>query len=263
MTRLIEPYQIRDRMISFSGIDVDPEEIIYFLRKSISLRDICQKIFYQRVIEQAAQERGVVVTADAIQAEADCLRRQKRLERASDTLAWLDEQMITAEDWEAGIRDRLLAQALAERIFGNEVERYFAENRLDFEQIVLYRIVVPYEPVAQELFYQIEENEISFYEVAHLYDIDPQRRLMCGYEGRFHRWGLKPEIAAVVFGARIGQVLGPFASEQGYELLRVEEFIEARLTPEIHQQIVGQLFKEWLENELNFLINSQSSESDL
>ncbi len=250
-------------MVSFSGINIDPEEIVYFLRKDISLRDICQRILYQRIVEQAAQERGVIVTADEIQAEADRLRREKRLERASDTLAWLEGQMITAEDWEAGIRDRLLAQALAEHILGNEVERYFAENRLDFEQVVLYRIVVPYEPVAQELFYQIEENEISFYEVAHLYDIDPQRRQVCGYEGRFHRWSLKPEIASIVFGARIGQILGPFASEQGYELLRVEEFIEARLTSEIHQQIVNQLFSEWLENELNFLVNSQSSEPNL
>lgn len=36
------------------------------------------------------------------------MRREKRLEKATDTLAWLTDEMITPKDWEAGIYARLV-----------------------------------------------------------------------------------------------------------------------------------------------------------
>ncbi|NJO40921.1 MAG: peptidylprolyl isomerase [Cyanobacteria bacterium CRU_2_1] len=244
-------------MVSFSGTPIQSEAIVDFLKREMSLKEICQKILYQQIIDKTAQERGVVVTSDEIQAEADRQRYQQRLESSTATYAWLTDQLITPDDWEAGIHDRLLTQKLAESLFASDVEKYFAEHRLDFEQISLYRLTVPYQQLSQELFYQIEENEISFYEAAHLYDIDERRRLQCGYEGRLYRWSLTPEMAAVVFGARLREVLGPFQGEQGYDLFIVEEFVSAELTPETRQEIIDRLFREWLNSELNYLLHSQ------
>lgn len=166
--------------------------------------------------------------------------------------------MINPDDWEAGIRDCLLAQKLAEILFAKEVEKFFAENRLDFEQVLLYQIVVPFEKVAREILYQIEEQEISFYEAAHCYDIDEKRRYQCGYEGKVYRWNLKPDIAAEVFNAQPGAVVGPLQTEQGSHLLMIEEFIPAQLTPERYQEIRDRMFKEWLASELNYTIHNQS-----
>ncbi|WP_446877503.1 peptidylprolyl isomerase [Phormidesmis sp. 146-33] len=202
-----------------------------------------------------AQERGIIITSEEIQAEADRQRRENRLERAIDTLNWLREQLISAEDWETGICNQQLSQKLAESLFHSEAERFFAQNRLDFEQVALYQIIVPYHTLAQELFYQIEEAEISFYEAAHLYDIDEQRRRQCGFEGVLYRGNLQPELAAVVFGANAGEVVRPVQTDRGYHLLMVEEFVSAQLTPETHQEIVQRLFQEWLESELSYLHN--------
>jgi len=143
-----------------------------------------------------------------------------------------------------GIRNRLLAQKLAEYLFSKEAEKFFAQNRLDFDQILLYQIIVPYEKLAQELFYQVEEKEISFYEAAHLYDIDEKRRHQCGCEGKLYCWNLKPDIAAVVFSAQLGTVIGPVKTAQGHHLLVVEEFIPAELTSERHQEIIDRMFKQ-------------------
>jgi parvulin-like peptidyl-prolyl isomerase len=244
-------------MNSFSRADIEPNDIVYFLKKDLRLKEVCQKILYQQIISQAAQERGVTVTPEEIQAEADRVRYEMRLEKASETLAWLADQMITADDWETGIRDRLLKKKLADFLFAKDVEKIFAQSKLDYEQVVLYQIIVPYEPLARELMYQIEEEELSFYEVAHLYDIDPKRRHNCGYEGKLYRQNLKPNIAAIIFGAPIGELVGPIQTEQGYHLLKVEEFIPAELTPERSQSIINRMFKEWLENELNYMIHNQ------
>ena len=240
----------------------EPERIVEFLKREVQIKEVCQKVLCQQVIDRAAQERGITVTPEEIQTEADRQRHQKRLESAAATFAWLQDQLITPDDWEAGIRDSLISQKLATALFADEVGKYFTEHRLDFEQILLYRIVVPYEQLAQEIFYRVEESEISFYEAAHFYDIDERRRLQCGYEGKLYRWSLKPETAAIIFSARAGEIISPFQTDQGYELLMVEEFVSAELTPEISQKITDQLFEEWLESELNYAIHQNESPAD-
>lgn len=246
-------------MINILGASIEPNEIWIFLKKQIQLKEVCKKVLHQRVIQQAAEERGITVTPEEIQAEADRLRHEKRLEKAADTLAWLADQMISADDWEAGIREHLLAKKLSEHLFSKEVEKFFAQNRLDFDQVLLYQIIVPYEKLAQELFYQISEQEISFYEAAHLYDIEEKRRHHCGCEGKLYRWNLKPDIAAVVFSARIGEVIPPITTEQATHLLLVEELIVAELNHETYQTILNRMFSQWLESELNYMLHSPSS----
>ena len=244
-------------MIDFCGIPIEPEEIVDFLKRDMLLKEVCQKIASQKNIEKAAAERDITVTPEEIQTEADSIRHRKHLEKASDTLNWLEEQIVTVEDWEAGIGDRLLAKKLSEHLFEGEVEKYFAQHRLDFEQFILYQIVIPYERLAQEIFYQIEEEEISFYEAAHLYDIDERRRLQCGYQGKVNYRSLKADIAAVVFAASKGEVVGPLSTEQGYHLFMIEEVIPAELTPKKREEILNKLFQDWLEGELTHLLYHQ------
>ncbi|CAD0231228.1 Peptidylprolyl isomerase [Planktothrix agardhii] len=239
-------------MLQLSKGSLDDEEIIGFLKRNLEFKEVHQKILSQKVINQVAEERSIIVTAEEIQNQANQQRHEKRLEKAADTLAWLADQMITSDDWEAGIRERLLAEKLAESLFSKDVEKYFIQNSLNFEQVSLYQIIVPYERLARELFYQIEEEEISFYHAAHLYDIDPKRREQCGYEGKLYRWGLKADFAAIVFGSNPGEILSPVKTDQGYHLILVEEFIQAELTPERYQEILQKLFKDWLASELNY-----------
>ncbi len=239
---------------------ISSEEILLFLRKNLQFREICRQVLSQRIIDQAAQTRKLVVTSEEIQEEADRLRRDLKLEKSADTLAWLTDQMVSVDDWENGIYDRLLTQKLQNSLFSQEVEGFFAQNRLDFEQILLYQIVVPYQQLAQEIFYQIEEREISFYEAAHLYDIDERRRYQCGYEGKLYRWTLKPEMAAIIFAAESGQLIQPIQDDEGFHLLIVEEFIPATLNEKTRQEIQQRMFQEWLAGELNYVLHSRSSQ---
>ena len=245
-------------MKDFSQPLIEASEIIELLRQEQQIKTFSQKVLQKKVIEKAAKERGLTVTPEEIQVVGDQLRREKRLEKAADTIAWLADQMISVEDLEAGICDRLLAQKLAEHLFSKEVEKVFVQNKLQFDQIILYQIVVTKPQLAQELFYQIQEGEISFFDAAHFYDIDENRRHLCGCEGKVYRWGLKPDIAVAVFSAQPGEVIRPIETERGYHLFLVEKFLPAELTPQRYQEILHNLFNEWLSNEVNYLLhNSQ------
>lgn len=245
-------------MVSFEHITINDDQVVDFLKHQIQIKDICQSILSQQVIETAAREYGVHITSEEIQGEADQQRYQRRLESASQTYDWLKEQLISPDDWEAGIEAQLLRTKLAEHLFQDKIEKYFAEHRLDFEQVLLYRIAVPYAPIAQELFYQIEESEISFYEAAHFYDADERRRLQCGYEGKPYRWSLGPNLATSIFRAKVGELIGPLHFDNQYHLLMVEDFIAADLTSDVRSTILERLFQEWLNSELNHLVYQNS-----
>ncbi|MBE9051942.1 peptidylprolyl isomerase [Nostocales cyanobacterium LEGE 11386] len=243
-------------MSDLSKIVIEAEEIINFLKKEMSLKEVYQKILFNQVIWHVAEERGITVTTAEIETEANRQRREQRLEKATDTLAWLTDQLVTPNDWEMKIRDRLLSQKLAQALFAQEVEQFFIHKRLEFEQVILYQIIVDSEKLAQEIYYQIEDNEISFYEAAHLYNIDAQRRQKCGYEGRIYRFSLQLNIAAIVFRTPPKHLIGPFKTEQGYHLLMVEEFLPAELTPEKYLEVLNNMFHNWLVKELDSLLNS-------
>jgi|JI7StandDraft_1071085.scaffolds.fasta_scaffold00059_51 parvulin-like peptidyl-prolyl isomerase len=249
-------------MIDFSRASLDLSEIVNLLKEDFQLKQVWKRILYKKVIQKSAIERGLTITEKEIQEECERIRRDKRLEKASDTIAWLAEEMITVEDLEAGLRDRLLSRKLSEHLFGKEVEKYFVENRLTYDQVLLYQIVVTDAKLAQELYYQLQDQEISFYDASHLYDIDEKRRQMCGYEGKLYRWALKPEIAAVVFSSQPGEFLRPIEINQEFHLFRVEKFIPAELTPERYNEILNKMFMEWLEGEVNYLLYSDPETSE-
>ncbi len=237
-------------------IAIESDEIIHFLKTEIKLKEICIKILYQRVIEKTAQQKGINISTEEVELEADRQRREKRLEKASDTVRWLEQQMLAPLDWEVGIRNSLLRRKLAFALFAKEVEEFFIQNRSKFEQVFLYQFVVSHEKLAQELYYQIEEGEISFYQAARLHDIDKNRRYKCGYEGKLYRWAVMPEIASVVFSSLPKQLVGPIKTENGYHLFIVEEYIPAELTPERYEEILYNMFQQWLDSEVDYIYSS-------
>ncbi|MDJ0616195.1 MAG: peptidylprolyl isomerase [Calothrix sp. MO_192.B10] len=237
-------------MSNIAKIFIEPEEIINFLKTEMCLRDIYQRILFQRIINSTAAIRGVNVTVAEIEAEANRQRRENHLEKATDTITWLSEQLVTPNDWEDGIRNRLLANKLAEALFAQDVENFFSQHRPQFEQVILYELIVADEKLAQELYYQIEEGEISFYEAAHQYHIDEECRQKCGYEGEVYRWSIQPDIAAIIFSIPPKHLIGPIKTEKGYHLIITEELIPAELTVNRYQEILNQMFQQWLVSEL-------------
>jgi parvulin-like peptidyl-prolyl isomerase len=102
-----------------------------------------------------------------------------------------------------------------------------------------------------ELYYAIQEQEMSFAEVAHRYIADPELRRQGGYKGIRRRADLHPEISTVVFAAQPPQVLRPIVMDQQSYLILVEEIIQPRLDEELRTQILATLFQEWLKRQVN------------
>jgi len=114
----------------------------------------------------------------------------------------------------------------------------------------MYEVVLNDEDLAMELFYAVQEGEMSFYEVAHQYIQDKELRRKGGYRGMVQRKELKPEISAAVFAAKPPQVLKPILTSSGAHLILVEEIIQPQLNEKLHQKIVSDFFSEWLKQQI-------------
>ncbi len=231
---------------------IQENDLINFLKQNIRFKEIVNLIISQKIIANAAQERGITVLEDEIQQDSENWRRLHKLEKADDVFKWLEDQQITPEDWEEGIRKKLLADKLASHLFANEINKYFLEHQLDYQQVSLYQILIENEEKAQELFFQIEDQEISFYQAAQMYDIDENRRLKFGYEGKVFRQQLPANLREVIFAAQVGEVTPPVQTDLGYHLFLVQEFITLELTPALSKEIQAKLFQEWLGRELQY-----------
>jgi len=117
----------------------------------------------------------------------------------------------------------------------------------------MYEVVLDDEDLAMELFYGIQEGEMSFYEVAHQYIQDTELRRKGGYRGMVQRKELKPEISAAVFAVKPPQVLKPIVTSSGVHLIFVEEIIQPELNNKLCYQILSELFEGWLKQQIEHL----------
>jgi hypothetical protein len=243
-------------MTNFSGMEFTTQEIIDFLQRDLQMQEVCQAITAQKIIDRAAREAGISVRPEEIQAELDRLRYEHRFDHPSQLLTWISSQMTTLSKVEQRIQEKLLAQKLAQHFFRDEIQERFSTNRKSFEQILLYEIVVPYEALAREIFYQVEEDEINFFEAAHVYNIDETRRLECGFLGKQLRSRLSPEIATHIIHAQVGEIVGPIRlGADRFTLLLLDDVIAPALTPDVLDTLMMEKFQEWLSEKLSELFN--------
>ena len=198
------------------------------------------------LIRQEASRLGITVSDKELQEAADHFRSEKDLLKADNLYQWLHSKHISVYAWEACLEDGLLRQKLSQAITADEIEKYFATNILDFEYAIISRIVVATEDLAKELKSQMLEEDADFHQLARSHSTDVATQLAGGFAGKVYRRQLSSAAEASVFGASPGSIVGPFKTDSGWELLKVESRQVASLDQANREAIEKIVFAEWL-----------------
>jgi parvulin-like peptidyl-prolyl isomerase len=247
-------------------LSVGCKDIICQIKLSCQIPSVVERIATHKIIESTAEELGITVALEELQQAADKLRAINHLQRADETLAWLEKHCLSLDEFEEVAQISVLSSKLAKHLFTDNVEPWFIKHQLDYEQVVMYEVILDDEDLAMELFYAIAEGETSFYQVAHQYIQDTELRRRGGYRGILNRKDLKPEISAAAFAATPPQVLKPIVTSKGAHLILVEELIEPQLDETLRYKILSDLFAEWLKQQLEEVevkIDLNSKDSDI
>lgn len=234
-------------------IFITHEEIIQELKFSRQMPTTMREIASRKIINDTAKAKNITLSEQEIQQAADSFRLQNNLSSSQDTLTWLEENNLSVEEFEQLIYYNSLSFKLAQELCGDRLEAYFYEHQLDYTKAVINEIILSDFDLAMELFYGIQEQEFSFWDVAHQYIQDPEFRYCGGYRGYLKRGDLKPEISAAVFAAKPPQVLKPIVVEQQTYLVFVSEIIQPEFNTQMQYQIITQLFEQWLEKQLKLV----------
>ena len=231
------------------AITISSEDILHQVKLSCKIPSVIEEIVTRKIIVSAAANVGIKAEIEELQKAADNIRIMGKLKSADDTWAWLQKQGLSLDDFEEVIYINVISGKLAQHLFTDKVEPFFVEHQLDYAGVVMYEVVLDDEDLAMELFYAIQEGEMSFYEVAHQYIQDKELRRKGGYRGIVRRKELKPEISAAVFAAKPPQVLKPIVTSSGVNLVFVEELIQPQLDKTVAYKIGADLFSEWLKQQ--------------
>lgn len=240
-----------------NSIAVSGEDLIQQIKLSCQMPPTIKGIVNRRVIESVAKESGLTLEPEELQQAADAFRLTHNLLLADATELWLQEHYLSLDEFEEIVRISALSSKLAQHLFVDQVEPFFVGHQLDYTQVVMYEVVLDDEDLAMELFYAIQEGEMSFHEVAHQYIQDTELRRCGGYRGRVPRTDLKPEISAAIFASTSSlastspQLLKPIITSKGAHLILVEEIIQPELDKTLRQKILSNLFLKWLKQQVD------------
>jgi peptidyl-prolyl cis-trans isomerase C len=140
----------------------------------------------------------------------------------------------------------LLRQKLTDHVTRDQVEKNFVENRTKYDRARLRSIVVDKDGIARELLSRILEEDADFAELARQYSLDQRTRTNGGDLGIVSRTALPGVVAAAVFAAKSGAVVGPLAHAGAFLLIKVEEILLGQLDGPTRVGIQQVLFRDWV-----------------
>ncbi|QKQ72712.1 peptidylprolyl isomerase [Nostoc sp. TCL240-02] len=234
-------------------ITITNEDILHQIKLSCKIPEIVEQIVSRKVIISAAEEASIKVEIEELQKIADQIRLDNKLNSANDTWTWLEKHGLSLDEFEEIIYYTIISNKLALYLFADKIEPYFFEHQLDYFSAVMYEVVLDDEDLAIELFYAIQEGEISFYDVAYKYITDTKLRRKLGYQGIVQRKDMKSEISATVFAAKPPQLIKPILTSSGVHIILVEEIIQPQLNENMRTKIFAELFSQWLKKKSEYI----------
>ncbi|AFY49421.1 parvulin-like peptidyl-prolyl isomerase [Nostoc sp. PCC 7524] len=232
-------------------IKISTEDMIEHLKLSCEVPTILEAIATKEIITETAEKLGIEISVTELQQAADSMRLANQLLKAEDTWNWLNKHYISLDDFEEMAKTNLLSAKLANHLFADKVEPFFYAHKIEYTGAVTYEVILDDEDLALELFYALQEGEISFQEIARQYIQNHEIRRAGGYQGIRYRRDFRPEIASAIFAATPPQILKPIITPKGVHIITVEEIITPQLDEQRRMQILRDLFTEWLQQQIN------------
>lgn len=229
-----------------TNIEINDRDLIYEARVAGKIPELARGIIRRQIIRAQIAEAGIEPSTAELQQAADRFRLVNQLESAEATNKWLQDHHLSVDDFEEIVTHDLLSAKLAHHLFANRVEQFFHQNLLDYSAANFYEVILEDRDLAMELFYSIQEGDLSFADVAQQYISDPEFSRRGGYVGTVGRKQLRPEISAAIFAASPPQLIKPIITAVGVHLIQVAEIIEPKLNEQLHHQILTELFERWL-----------------
>lgn len=218
------------------------------LMRSLAEHQLLVPLIQGIVTEQAL--RGVECTPEEQAQWVQEFWQQQQVTTPEQQQAWLKRHHLTPEQVVVVATRPQRLQRFKEVTWGAEVESYFLKRKAQLDRVVYSLIRTQHPGIAQELYFRISEGEQSFAEAAKQFSQGPEMSTG-GLIGPMPLGKLHPSLTKLLSVSQPGQVWPPIQLANWWVVVRLEQLLPAQLDEATRQQLLDELFHNWLENQIN------------
>jgi parvulin-like peptidyl-prolyl isomerase len=242
--------------LSFLTVDeqsLSTKQVVKYLQASGKLGQFIGDVLRQYTLEQELQNRDDVEVSSAVTEQAIIdFRLQNQLTEQQSFQEWLKKNGTDYAAFHASVASSFKLEKLKSVIAEPKLQEYFIERKIFLDRVVLSRIIVDNQELAEELQIQIEEGA-SFESLAREYSLTDDR-IVNGMMGPVSRGTMPDILRAKIDVASPGNLIGPLELEGRWGLFRVEQFLPASLEDtQLSSALQNELFEKWLAEKIQKL----------
>ncbi|MDJ0796663.1 MAG: peptidylprolyl isomerase [Calothrix sp. MO_167.B12] len=225
---------------------ISVESAVKYLQTSGKLGQFIGDIIRQYIIEQEIKARNDIDINPVVTEQAIIdFRLQNKLTEPDKFHQWLEKNGTDYNNFHASVTFGFQLEKLKSAIAESKLQEYFIERKIFLDRVVMSRIIVDNQELAEELQTQIEEGA-SFEYLAREYSLTDDR-MVNGMMGAISRGKMPDILRAEVDIASPGKIVGPIELNGKYGLFRIEQYLPASLEDtQLKQALQNELFEKWL-----------------
>lgn len=237
------------RFQQFLTVDDQPislAQALNYLQSSGKLQPFIGDILRQHFIEQELQTREELDISPAVTEQAVIdFRLQNQLTDPQRFQEWLASNGTDYITFHKQVAFGFKLTKLKAQVTEPKLQEHFIERKILLDRVVLSRIIVAAQELAEELRSQIDEGA-SFEQLARDYSLTDDR-IVNGMMGPVSRGTMPDVLRAAVDSVGQREIVGPLELEGHWGLFRVEQFLPASIEDsQLKQALENQLFEQWL-----------------
>ncbi|MGL5508063.1 MAG: peptidylprolyl isomerase [Microcoleaceae cyanobacterium] len=236
--------------------EVSLAQALGYLQASGKLQDFIGAIVRQHVIDQELRSHPEYSEIDSndLQQAISNFRNQNQLTDPQIFQEWLDKNGSNYGMLESQVANSLRLQKLGEGVMSSfDLNEYFQQRKPALDSVILSRIVVQDQELAEALNTKLKTGEAQFEQLAKEYSIANERTFN-GLMGSININTLPEILKIAVVAAAPGNIVGPFLVDNFWCLFRVEELQLATLeNANVRKKLQNELFERWIGSKLQDL----------
>lgn len=231
------------KIFQAGNLEVALEALPSLLKRYQLLPQLFRHIIIDQVIE------NVEYNADEKATSLATFCKQHNIKTEEDRNSWLQNNDMTLAEMEFLALRLLLLDKFKFSTFNSKVESYFMSRKVHLDRVIYSLIRTKDFNLAQELYFRIQEREDSFENLARQYS-EGMEANTGGVIGPTPLSTPHPAIAQWLAVSQPGQIWGPIRVEDWAVILRLDKLFPAQLDEATRQQMINELFEQWLEQQI-------------
>ncbi|MGL5832619.1 MAG: peptidylprolyl isomerase [Waterburya sp.] len=184
--------------------------------------------------------------------------QQNQLDSEEQIQGWLDKQGMNREQLQNLITKKLRIDKYKQETWNDQVDAHFIKRKSQLDRVVYSLIRVEKPEVAQELFFRVKDDQNAFSALAMEYSQGTEAQTG-GLIGPVEINAPHPKIAQILTTCQPGQLVPPTRVGEWIVIVRLENYISAKLDQPMRQRMLDELFNRWLSDSIQQKVSFLSS----